>query len=584
MMAAWNAAVEAQRYRQMDQRTHVYEKPAAYIGSDEPVLRGEYLYDFDTGVIVQRNVDYVEGCERLFHEILSNAYDNVERSRLTPPEHGEDPSHIEVRMDATTFTITNYGNPIPIELNKQSSLYAPELIFGNLLTSSNYDQRRRGAGTNGIGAKATNVFSQKFMVDISSKPQQLRYHKKWYHNMRQIMPPRIESCMVAASQVTVSYVMDFARFGYSFYPLEAFQLAARACADVSFTCKIPVRFNDILFNAGNIQSYLGLYLNSLSLGSPKFITSNQSPITIATSSSPSGGHLELAAVDAPDAGHVSFVNNMMTRDGGVHVMPCIKAISEGLLECINESLKKSKSSVLATINDVKPHLFMIISIKVSDPKFRSQTKAFLSSPKVKVTIPEETCCPVKQWNLAARVKSAVNACRYQQLSKTDGKLSHHVKLRSGINANNAGKSGCLECVLYITEGESGACYANKLISFIPTAQDNIGVLPLRGKLLNVLKASPEQIEANHEIAELKQMLGLCEGTNYSDDAEFHKLRYGNLMIMADSDVDGKHIISLVVNFFHQRFPSLLSRGFLCYYSTPIIRVWPKSGNPLRFYD
>ena len=170
------------------------------------------------------------------------------------------------------------------------------------------------------------------------------------------------------------------------------------------------------------------------------------------------------------------------------------------------------------------------------------------------------------------------------MSKTDGKLSQHVKLRSGIDANNAGKSGRQDCVLYVTEGESGACYANKLISFVPTSRDNIGVLPLRGKLLNVLKASPEQIEANKEIAELKKMLGLREDTNYLVDAEYNKLRYGRLMIMADSDVDGKHIISLIVNFFYWRFPSLLSREFVCYYSTPIIRVWPKGNTSIRFYD
>ena len=204
--------------------------------------------------------------------------------------------------------------------------------------------------------------------------------------MRQVFAPVIESRSIAASHVIVSYTMDFARFGYSSYPLEAFQLAARACSGVSFTCKIPVRFNAILFNAGDIQGYLSLYLGSLSSASlqangaktskkdtgPRYIIANQSPVTVGTANSPPNGYLKLVAVDAPDeGGHVSFVNNMMTRDGGVHVTPCLKALSEGLLSCINESLKKSKSSVLATLNDVKPHLFMIISLKVANPKFRS---------------------------------------------------------------------------------------------------------------------------------------------------------------------------------------------------------------------
>ena len=214
----------------------------------------------------------------------------------------------------------------------------------------------------------------------------------------------------------------------------------------------------------------------------------------------------------------------------------------------------------------------------------------MHAPNIKITVDEEELRNINKWQLIDRLYAALEAKQFASMAKTDGKLKKFVRLAKGIDANNAGKANRHQCVLYITEGNSGMGYANKLIGLIPGGRDNIGILPMRGKSLNVMNADRFQIEKNNEINELKKMLGLVDApdptsreTYYLDPENYKRLRYGRLMIMADSDVDGKHIIGLILNFFHCRFPSLLRRQFVMHNRTPIVRV-SYSGEHLKFYS
>ena len=605
----------ADAYKQYDHRTHVYMKSDTYIGSDERVTREEWLFDVQNKQMVNATIDFTPGCERLFLEVLSNASDNVGRSRRA----GVDPGRIDIMMDNSTVSITNYGLPIPIEIHPTEKVYVPQMIFGSLLTSSNYEVDRHEAGTNGIGAKAANIFSNEFMVIVHDHIRHLKYTQVWNANMTRRGEPIIEEFNGNASSVQVVYKMDFARFKYPVpqgnqggYPAEAFALFARHAVDISFTAKTTVTFNGQEFNYANIREYARLYFGDAvdnaiihyQWPAGTEIKKKKKGYQVATNPGITP-EVELIAIDTPDEGHhVSFVNCMMTRDGGVHVNAAVKAVGDSAVKRVNDNIikkltkqnkgkeldAKEKRSHTITINDVKPHVSFLVSVKVVNPKFASQTKTSLQSPTPKIEVSEEELKGLDRWQLIDRLYAALDAKQFASLAKTDGRLKRYVRLAKGIDANQAGKAGRDHCVLYITEGQSGAGYANQLVGLVPGGRDHIGVLPMRGKNLNVMNADRFQIEKNAEINELKRMLGLVDcpdpklrDTYYLDPKNFDKLRYkGGIMIMADSDVDGKHIIGLILNFFYCRFPSLLARGFVMYYRTPTLRV-TFNRQTLKFY-
>jgi DNA topoisomerase-2 len=604
----------AESYKRYDQIEHVYKKTDMYIGSDEKVLREEWLYNIETKQMLTGNIDFTPGCERIYMEILTNASDNVGRSR----REGVNPGQIDIVMNNSTISITNHGLPIPVVLTEEGDMYVPQMIFGTLLTSSNYDKDRHEAGTNGIGAKATNIFSTEFMIIIHDHIRKSKYTQVWNNNMRVCGPHDIQPYNGTSSSVQIVYKMDFARFGYPVpngneggYPGEAFALFARHAVDISFTAKTTVTFNGHIFNFENIRDYARLYFGE---NVDSAIVHYQWPAGTEVVKKKKGyqvaknpaitPEVELIAIDTPDEGaHVSFVNCIMTREGGVHVNNAIKAVGEKAVQMINENVlkklnklnkgkeldSKEKRSHTVNINDVKPHISILLAVKVLNPKFASQTKTMLQSPTPKIDIAEEELKAITKWQLIDRLYAALEAKQFNNLAKTDGKLSKYVKTLKGVNANQAGKSERHKCILYVAEGRSGAGYVNKLIGLLPGRRDYAGVLPMRGKSLNVMNADALKYNNNTEIRELKKMLGLVDcpdnqlkNTYYLDPTNFAKLRYGGVMIMADSDLDGKHIIGLILNFFHCRFPSLLARGYIMYYRTPILRVY-HGRQSKRFY-
>lgn len=591
-------APTAESYKQYDHRTHVYMKPDTYIGADETVTREEWLMDIENSKAVAATIDFVPGCERIFLEVLSNASDNVGRSRRA----NVDPGTIEVVMDNKTVCIKNYGLPIPVEMHPKEHIYVPQMIFGSLLTSSNYEVDRHEAGTNGIGAKACNIFSSKFMVVVEDSIRHLKYSQIWENNMIVCHEPVIEAYTGKASSVAVIYEMDFARFKYPVpngasggYPPEAFALFARHAVDISFTAKVKCSFNGKVFNYSNIRDYSRLYYGDAvdnaivhyqwPPGTDVVTKRKGHQVAKDVSVNPT---VELLALDTPDAGSsVSFVNCMMTRDGGVHVNAAVKAVGDTAVKIINEmSLKrlakgrkgkeidaKDKRANTITIADVRPHMSIVLSVKVLNPKFTSQTKTNLHSPIPKIDVSDESLKAMGKWDLLDRLFAALEAKQYMNLSKTDGKLRAFVKLEKGIDANHSRTARRSECILCITEGRSGAGYANKFVSMYPGGRDFVGVLPLRGKGLNVMNATIDQIAGNREIGELKKMLGMAENIDYTQPENRNKLRYGRIYIMTDSDNDGKHITGLILNFFHCRNPTILALGMIYVYRTPIIRVF-----------
>lgn len=594
-------------------RTHVYNKPEMWIGMNADIFIEEemWLYNLEDPKIYKEVIRYVPGVERIFMEILANAADNANMSRRM----GTDAGKIEVLMDNSRISITNYGLPMPVEIHPdEPTKYVPEVSFGRLLTSGHYETERNESGTNGVGSKATNIFSKEFSCIVVDHIRQLKYTQTWINNMREVGAPLIEKYTGKISSVQIIYKMDFTRFGYpepegqtGGYPKNLFHLFSRHVLDTSFNAKIITTFNGLQFNVPNIRDYGRLYFGDLVESA---VVHYQWPAGTEVIKKKKGyqvakdpsilPEVELMAVDTPDNSyHVSFANCLMTKNGGIHVNAAIKAVADSTVKMINEEMfaklggekkgkgngkvkkgvevdAKEKKAFTININDVKPHISILLSVKVKDPKFDGQEKTKLTAakPPPKIIIPEESLKIIDKWELINCLYLSIKSKQWKAMHKGVGK-NGNVRTKKGVDANKAkvpNKNERKKCTLYITEGDSGAGYVEILSTFTPGGLDYIGILAMKGKGLNIMNATPLEIFKNREYNELNKMLGIEEGIDYMDDDNFDKLRYGGLMIAADSDVDGKHITALVFLYFHCRFPALLARGFIHNYLTPIIKV------------
>lgn len=589
-----NYRITADEYQRYDTtRDHIYNITDTYIGSDEKVPRNERVLDLTTMTFKEEEISVPEGVERIFVEISSNAGDNVARSL----RHRIDPGEVTIMMNREMISVRNGGIPIPIEIHPKEKIWAPELIFGVLHSSSNYDKNkvRTECGRNGYGAKLTNIFSVQFMVTIGDPNNKKWYRQVWNNNMKVKSNPEIKDDYDGEAFVEVVYKMDFERFGYKYYPDEAFRLFARHAADMSFTGKVPVSFNGIQLNVQNSKDYAKLYLGEEMVKNS--ILYYQWPANTKTVEKKNGllvanekgvvPVIEICAVDTPDnAINVSFVNGMWTRNGGVHADAAFKAISKGLLDTVNNGnsgkKKKKPRSIKLNITDVKRHVSMFVSCWLGDPKFDGQTKTALRSPTPRISIDDKILQPIMKWDLINRLYAELEAKQFRLIAKTDGRKKKYLSDLKGEDANDAGTNNSSNCTLYITEGKSAMSFAVKMLSLFEKGRDFIGLLPLKGKPLNVMNAPPLKIAENHEILEIKRMLGLRERVNYMDEENFKTLRYGHLMVLADADNDGKHILGLVLNLFHCKYPSLLARGYVKYLRTKIIDV-RKGKQVVKFY-
>ncbi len=553
----WNRASEYQKVSQSD---HVRLRPDMYVGSvSRHNSREIKIFDLTTETFIYKNVDIPMALDNIYREVLSNAGDNIERSK----QKGVISDLFEVEMNKTTVTITNGGLSIPIVKHPTEKIYVPEMIFGHFLTSSNYDdsKQRTVVGRNGVGVKAVSSFSKRFSVQIGDPTNKKMYIQTWTNYMKNRSDPQITSYS-GPSFVRVSYDLDLNYFGYQEYSQDVFGLYASLAADISFCNKIKVKFNDKILDMTKMDVYVKKCFPDIKLRN-KIIHREEIPLKSQI--------VELTLLDTPDNGRViGFVNGSPCH-AGVHVDAAIKTISDVILPKLNNN--NEKNSPKLNIKNIRPHLSMIISVKIVNPRFTNQAKSKLDSPKIKITIPENKIKNVSRWKLITRLKQILSNKYKKKMKESDGKKKKFISAKNYTPANFAGGGKSQECVLILTEGLSAKPYAETWISQMGTrGRDYYGIFPLKGKPLNVINAPQERISKNDEIATLKKILGLREDTDYKIPRNFSQLNYGKVMIFADADVDGIHIVSLILLLFYKFYGSLLERGFLQFYRTPILRA------------
>jgi DNA topoisomerase-2 len=565
------------RYQKKDPISHCLDRPDMYVGSIRMRDTSEYIASSNEEgeySIYNKQIQSSPAILRIFIEALSNAIDNVERSRGTRTPC----TTIKVTIDQESgeTSIWNDGDVVPIEVNEDEGVYNHTMIFGQLLTGSNYndEEERIIAGRNGIGIKACNIFSSEFTVTGCDPKKKKCLTQTWTNNMRDIGEAEITDCNEKGF-TEVRWTPDFSRFGLDGYTDDLVALYKRYVIDAAMLSKIQVYLNDELIPIRNLSQYANLY------NSP-----TDEKLLIKTKTS----EVLVSAIGVPGYETVSFVNGVYTRLGGQHVDAWSEALFRPIVDKFNGKDKKTKTKTpKINIADVKNFFRLFVVSTVVRPEFDGQDKNKLESPAVETQVKPSHITTICKWSVMESIEDIIKTKEMMVLKKAErGKKK--VKVEGLDPANNAGGKFSSDCSLFVCEGLSAKTY---VVAGIDTGvygkqgRDWFGVLPVTGKVLNVRNATPTAITMNKVIVSFIQTTGLRHDVDYTVDANFKTLSYGKVIIVADADVDGIHIEGLIMNLIHSMFPTLLNReeSYIIGMKTPIARVFGGKGEMDKlFYD
>ena len=542
-----------QNYVKKELRQHIYDTPDTYAGGSDLINEVLPIYDTNTNKMILKDMEYIPVIYNMFNEILVNARD--QKIRLESNKKHRQVTTIKVSYKEGVWSIYNDGQGILIEKNELENIYNPELIFGRLLTSSNYDkdEKKIVGGKNGYGAKITNIFSTNFEVETVDHVTKQKYVQSFSKNMTVIAKPTITKSS-EKPYTKITWTTDFKRFNIRGFTEDMISLMIRRVYDIAGITdkKLQVYFNDEKIPIKSFTDYISLYPYSENMTYEKL--SERWEISVGVSQ-----HDKFE--------QISFVNGIATPKGGIHVDVITKQITSGVRSYIKKKHKKDIPEKY-----VKNYISVYINSVIENPSFDSQTKERLITPKSKFgsspEINDKFIKKICDKGLSEKVLQFADFKEKSLSKKTNGVKKNKLRdIPKLDDANFAGTRKSHLCTLILTEGDSAKSMAIAGLSVV--GRDTYGVFPLKGKVLNVRDAAIKQVTGNQEITNLKKIIGLESGKKYKD---LKSLRYGKVMIMTDQDHDGSHIKGLLLNLFHSSWPELLHMNYINCMVTPIIKA------------
>ena len=527
-----------EKYKVLDQISHILLRPQTYVGSNKPNTSTRWIYK--DGRMSQSEITYVPSFLKIFDEVLTNSVD----------EHKRNPklNRVDITIDRKLNKISVKDNGgIPIVIHKEHNQYVPEVIFGNLMSGSNYDdtEERTVAGTNGLGAKLSNVFSKEFIV--SSCDGKSHFTQTYSNNMRERSTPVIKKSTKNHTEIT--YTPDLEKFGMTEINDDHYKMIEKRIYDIAASnTLLKVYLNGELININSFEDYVKLYTDEYFY---EFKKDKTWSLGIALSQN---GFQQ-----------VSFANSTETYDGGTHVDYVMNQIIVSLREFF---LKKHKVDIKPS--ELRQHMFLFLDATVINPSFSSQTKEKLiteikdfgtafevSAKMINSILKSEIVNSILDW--IQQKKNAEDSKLQRELNK---KLSK-IKVDKLIDAKGKDR---WKCSLALFEGDSAAGAFRKY-----RTAETMGAFSLRGKFINVSEINNQKLVQNEEAVNLMASIGLKLG----QAIDLKGLRYGRVLIFTDADMDGNAISALLINFFHKYWPDMFERKMIYKVETPIVVAIPK---------
>jgi DNA topoisomerase-2 len=563
--------------QQKTDKQHILDNPDTYIGSVEEIDSDMWIISENDEKIIEKNISFIPGLFKLFDEGIVNCRDHVVRMKTRVDAKAENAlpvTHIDISIETDgTITMINDGNGIDVA--QKDGVWIPELVFGHLRTSTNYnkDEKKIVGGKNGFGFKLVLIWSSYGRIETVDHIRGLKYIQEYKNNLDEICKPSITKCSKSKPYTKITFKPDYIRLGIEGPTQDVIALLKKRVYDIAaITDKnIKVKYNDKLVPIKNFEQYINMYIGDKG-AAQRVYEDNGERWEYAVALTPTNEFVQ-----------VSFVNGIYTAKGGKHVEYILNQITRKLVEFIEK-----KKKVKVNPNSIKEQLILFLRCDIENPAFDSQTKDYMNTPSSKFG----SKCDVTDKFIEKVAKMGVMdaACALTEVKenkaakKTDGVKSKSIRgIPKLTDANWAGTEKSKDCIIIFCEGDSAK--AGIISGLTSDDRNTIGVYPMKGKILNVRGENIKKISENKEITEIKKILGLETNKKYETMEDVNKqLRYGKVVFMTDQDLDGSHIKGLGINLFQSEWPTLASiPGFIGFMNTPILKA-KKGSVELDFYN
>lgn len=526
---------------------HVLARPGMYLGDVSMGTHDKFYFDKD-GNISKRAVRYCPAVIKLFDEIISNSIDEALRTDYNYA------NKINVKIEGNTISVSDNGRGIPVVLDKQLGKTQSEMAFTNLRAGSNFmDTDFVSIGTHGLGSTLVNIMSAVFRAetDDGKKHMSLICSNNMSNQAAKISKSK------GTRGTSVEFTPDFAQFD-KLNKLDDIHISLieKRLSDlvVSFP-KITFKFNNKIVRLKSFKNYVSLYSDDAIIHEHE--------------------NFQLAVFPVEEPTHVSFANGIDTYEGGTHVDNAQWKLVSELMKHFDKKYKKLKIKP----SDVRNHMgIILICNKINNPKFRSQTKEYITNPSsqykelfadmgnstfIKKVLKNDAIIDpiIETKKLKAEAADRVALKKAKRGQKK-------IRVASHIPANSKRPQ---DKILFITEGASAIGQLCNVRN--PAIHSGF---PLKGKVLNINGRKPTEIIKNEELKNLMAILGLNIGEPAAN------ILVGKIYILADADYDGLSICGLLINFFAM-WPDLFTDNKIFIVKSPIL-IAKKGKQIKRFYS